>query len=522
VVLGGGLGNLKALQILTIYSIFGSRTEEGYDDDEEDALKSLYWQAFANALGHVRQKIELRLDGGSSWFENKVNRFTCAIQGLRNIWIFNSWHVIVWDEIHELLSALATLVPSLEIAIIGHYPFGEDYPGFGGIFEVNFDSPESLTELLKLPSLRSIEFSRLHFKPDLCQALLAAFNEGSVVTDLRLTDCFLGHDDNWENLGRGRNSGILHALQRSTKLETLYLVGNDFDSLFYEAMAAILLTNTTLKDLTLQITPALQFAKAWLQPLFVAMRINTSLKSVNVNDFRLSDASVLSALQVMLAKNSALEELTLYFEGSLRDTTVTSLRSTLPFRRDNKTLKSLTIVFGEEAIHMDPHIATLCIDTVAILEGTLECLEIQNTKLSPDKYFTAFAKLQSNTTLKTLRLYPNLHSICDVKIIKQMISETSLLKKNCTLSFWTKVCMHSYDPKRELGALLRLNKAGRHYLLDDVPSIVKGIKVLSDISDDLDCVFLHLLENPLLCDITRRSIEAETDAHRKKRQRIPN
>jgi hypothetical protein len=103
-----------------------------------------------------------------------------------------------------------------------------------------------------------------------------------------------------------------------------------------------------------------------------------------------------------------------------------------------------------------------------------------------------------------------------------MISETSLLKKNCTLSFWTKVCMHSYDPKRELGALLRLNKAGRHYLLDDVPSIVKGIKVLSDISDDLDCVFLHLLENPLLCDITRRSIEAETDAHRKKRQRIPN
>jgi hypothetical protein len=217
VVLGGGLCNLKALQVLTIRSEDRFRAEGGYDGDEEgsmrplywqpvlttrledgirtegdydcnkgeeDVMGPLYWQAFANALCRVRQKIDLRLDGGSSWFENKVNRFTHAIQGIRTIWSFNSGHVIYWDDIHELLSALASL-PSLEIVTIGHYPFQGDA-------DDAFESPESLTKLLKLPSLRSIEFSCFRFTADLCQALLAAFNEGSFVTDLWLTDCFLG------------------------------------------------------------------------------------------------------------------------------------------------------------------------------------------------------------------------------------------------------------------------------------------------------------------------------------------
>jgi hypothetical protein len=78
------------------------------------------------------------------------------------------------------------------------------------------------------------------------------------------------------------------------------------------------------------------------------------------------------------------------------------------------------------------------------------------------------------------------------------------------------------DLKRELGAILRLNRAGRRYMIQDAGSIAKGVEVLSDVSDDLDCVFLHLLENPLLCDIACRDIEAATDAHRKKRQHSSN
>jgi hypothetical protein len=54
-------------------------------------------------------------------------------------------------------------------------------------------------------------------------------------------------------------------------------------------------------------------------------------------------------------------------------------------------------------------------------------------------------------------------------------------------------------------AILRLNAAGRRYLVQDGSSISKGVEVLSRVNNDINCVFLHLLENPRLCD--RRAVE---------------
>jgi hypothetical protein len=51
-----------------------------------------------------------------------------------------------------------------------------------------------------------------------------------------------------------------------------------------------------------------------------------------------------------------------------------------------------------------------------------------------------------------------------------------------------------------VGAILRLNKAGRRYLIQDGSSISKGVEVLSRVNNDINSVFLHLLENPRLCD----------------------
>jgi hypothetical protein len=52
-----------------------------------------------------------------------------------------------------------------------------------------------------------------------------------------------------------------------------------------------------------------------------------------------------------------------------------------------------------------------------------------------------------------------------------------------------------------VGAILRLNEAERRYLVQDGSSISKGVEVLRRVNDDdIDCVFLHLLENPRLCD----------------------
>jgi hypothetical protein len=75
---------------------------------------------------------------------------------------------------------------------------------------------------------------------------------------------------------------------------------------------------------------------------------------------------------------------------------------------------------------------------------------------------------------------------------KQM---TSLLRKNYALERVPNIVQGG-----DAGAILRLNEAGRRYLIEDGSSISKGVEVLNRVSNDINCVFLHLLENPRLCD----------------------
>jgi hypothetical protein len=65
------------------------------------------------------------------------------------------------------------------------------------------------------------------------------------------------------------------------------------------------------------------------------------------------------------------------------------------------------------------------------------------------------------------------------------------------------------NQERYLDAILRLNRAGRRYLIEDGSSISRGVEVLSGVMYETNCVFLHLLENPGLCD--RSAIEVASD-----------
>ena len=78
---------------------------------------------------------------------------------------------------------------------------------------------------------------------------------------------------------------------------------------------------------------------------------------------------------------------------------------------------------------------------------------------------------------------------------KQM---AALLKKNYALER-----LPDIDLKIEagdVGVIMRLNEAGRRYLVQDGSSVSKGVEVLGRVNNDINCVFLHLLENPRLCD----------------------
>jgi hypothetical protein len=83
---------------------------------------------------------------------------------------------------------------------------------------------------------------------------------------------------------------------------------------------------------------------------------------------------------------------------------------------------------------------------------------------------------------------------------KQM---ASLLKKNYALESLPEIDLE--DRVGDVGAILRLNAARLRYLIEDGSSISKGVEVLSKVNTDINCAFLHLLQNPRLCD--RHAVE---------------
>jgi hypothetical protein len=101
---------------------------------------------------------------------------------------------------NSLYSALATL-PALESIKFSVPP--ED--------ESTLATYESLTELLRVPSLRSVKFEGISFTPALCHAIAKALMEGTAVTKLTF-----GHSCSFST---GECSAILeNGLARNTSL----------------------------------------------------------------------------------------------------------------------------------------------------------------------------------------------------------------------------------------------------------------------------------------------------------------
>ena len=54
------------------------------------------------------------------------------------------------------------------------------------------------------------------------------------------------------------------------------------------------------------------------------------------------------------------------------------------------------------------------------------------------------------------------------------------------------------DDKMMVEKILSLNKCNRRYLQDEASNKQAGTQVLADVGNDMDCIYYHVLENPLL------------------------
>jgi hypothetical protein len=129
---------------------------------------------------------------------------------------------------------------------------------------------------------------------------------------------------------------------------------------------------------------------------------------------------------------------------------------------------------------------------------SLETLTVSslNIKIKAEDYLVLIATLEHDKTLKSLNIEGSFTlTLTHDDEEKRMVA---LLQKNYALESLPGIDLE--NEAGDVGAILRLNEAGRRYLIEDGSSISKGIKVLSALSNEINCVFLHLLENPTLCD----------------------
>jgi hypothetical protein len=346
--------------------------------------------------------------------------------------------------------------------------------------------PKSLTELLRVPTLRFVWFDRFFFTRALCRAAANALMEGTAVTKLKFKNCSLPTHESATIMASG--------LTRSTSVVSISVVGR-WDVGLIGALAAALPSNSTLRELSFRrSSDNVTNNVVHLSPVFSALGQNTGLKDVSLNWCGSMDESLCTVMTDGLSLNETLESMKLTNTHICDDTAALWCR-TFSFLRTNKTLKTLVV-----DLHRD---VTECVDTLQ--ENTsLESLSIrkrQGSIFKAEEMIALVRALQYNTTLKTLRLC---HSVGRFQLTddedKQM---ASLLKKNYALESLPEIDLE--DRVGDVGAILRLNAARLRYLIEDGSSISKGVEVLSKVNTDINCAFLHLLQNPRLCD--RHAVE---------------
>jgi hypothetical protein len=480
---GQAVGNLQALRSLRI-----NRKYLG-DDDEVGPIPD--WEILARILKYVRRRITLIINN-FSWDVEESRLFARAIHGHPSICRFEGGGRFSYESMDTLYSAFATL-PALESMELSNRGL---LARLGDVSTLA--NTESLTELLRVPTLRSVNFYCFSFTPALFHATSNALMEGTAITNLVFTACMFSVGEWAISLATG--------LSRNTSVTCIDIVA-PCDVTLCNALAAALPSNSTLRHLDLGRQSYDDGYTLSLASLFSALAQNTELKTliIEVSGSMEMDKSLSKAIKKGLRKNKTLESLKLN-NAVLRDRNVALWCNAFSFLRKNKSLKSLMVTLKEDVTKSCA--SAFRIDIAAMLRknASLESLTVESWnpigRKAEDSSVLVTA-LQHNRTLKTLSMYQNGSLRLTDDEGKQMVT---LLKKNYAMESLPDIDLE--NEAGDVGAILRLNGAGRRYLVDG-SSISKGVEVLSRVNNDINCVFLHLLENPRLCD--RSAVEKVSD-----------
>jgi hypothetical protein len=393
-----------------------------------------------------------------------------------------------YESMGMLYSALATL-PALETVEQRAHELDEGS---------SLANPETLTELLRVPTLLSVKFYDFYFTRALCQATANALTEGMMeIEDLVFKDCKFSDGECAVMIANG--------LSRNTSVVTIEVDESPFDEALKCASAAALASNSTLRFLSFEAS------HTDMSPIFLALGKNAGLDHLIKKGCESMDESLCTAMENGLGTNDTLRALDLH-RIRLRDDNFALWCRALSFLR-TKDLRALRISMEEGVTESCASAFRMHIGAMLQENASLEIISIVTPgAIKVEEYVSLLPALQNNTTLKSLRFrYNTLDRQLTNNEDKQI---ASLLKKNYGLEV-----LPCIPRSGDVLAILLLNAAGRQYLIQNGSSIPKGIEVLSRVSKNTNCVFFHLLENPRLCD--RSAVETVNAADDNSRSTSP-
>jgi hypothetical protein len=469
-----GIGNLQALVQINI-------SHDNLMNDEDIPLALLNdgddplapdWEILACILQRLQRKVHLVMDDHATllWNRAALPGFAGAIHEQAMITGFNTGNGFPHHCLDILCSALLTL-PVLEIV------------SFEQLESHGLEEGQSLVSMVKLlqsPSLREVKFKSVAFTNTLSKAVAEALRERSEITDLRFITC---------SFPEGGSALIARVLETNTTLKYFHLFGGACEEVFVDVLVAALLSNSTLRSLGFD-GPG---SCSWLSPLFLALQENDVLKELYIDGIDRIDEELSTAMRLGLGNNSTLEMLN--FAAITADNDTLLCPEAFSFLRTNTALKCLYVHFGQTV--GKTHADTVCMEVLAMLREneSLESLIVIGPGACFEDYLVFIAAIQPNTTLNVLSLHDQGLYFEDGGY-KDSRNIIPVLKKNYGLEDIPGLRSIAGD----IRSILQLNRAGRRYLVQDGSSISKGVDVLSRVSNDINSVLLHLLENPRLCN----------------------
>ncbi|GKY90666.1 hypothetical protein MPSEU_000040000 [Mayamaea pseudoterrestris] len=158
---------------------------------------------------------------------------------------------------------------------------------------------------------------------------------------------------------------------------------------------------------------------------------------------------------------------------------------------------------------------------------SLKCLTVCFHQWTADSLISVLHKIRNNKNLKSLTfevdyfLQPRVNSYAAVAAIVEVAKKCFHLTTLRLVSHDELCDPLEWELNRSLSLITRLNEAGRKYLLEKQVYRGAGLRVLEAVNDDLSCIFLHMTENPQLCEIggtCHNKVAASDEPERSQRQ----